>query len=280
MKKLLGALVLVAFAGTAFAANDVANTGSTPQYTPERILDQVGYIPLDLNAYSVGCGDDGMYLWVSAGDQATGACTFYLYDEYGNLIDEAPQGGGATGWGHRDMCHNGDYMFGSYGNLVDGFMDIYTFSGYFIGAPIPVNRAMAYAGGLFFTSGFGDPLYSMEWDGTWGSSATLTNLGGPWEAAYGLAYDCGWDCLWMTTASSSGYGVHQIGLDGFHINTYFDPLHPLYGGCTMTDTAQWGYVLCALVQESPDGLVFYDMESTGPSPVQDSSWGEIKGLFR
>ncbi len=280
MKKLLGVLVLVAFASTAYASNEIANVGTVPQYAPERILDEVGYIPLDVNDYCVGTGFDGMYIWVTAGDQMTGTCEFYLFDEYGNQIDNAPQGAGATGWGHRDMAFTGDYMFGSYSTLVDGYSDIYTFEGYFMGAPISPNRALAYAAGSFYTSGFGESLYKLTWDGTFGSSAVVENLGGPWDAAYGLAYDCGWDCLWMTTASSAGYGVHQIALDGFHINTFVDPVHPLYGGCTMVDTAQYGYVLCALVQESPDGLVLYDMESTGPSPVNDSSWGEIKNLFK
>jgi hypothetical protein len=275
-------LAVVALAGAAYGTTDMAVEGSGPQTTPTRVLTQVGYFPLAQNDYCVGLGWDGQYVWISHGDQGGTPCMFLLFDELGNLIDQGAQGGGASGWGHRDMAYNGDHMFGSYSNLVDGFTyggtGIFVFEGYFIGAPINPNRAIGYDGTDFYSGGFSTNLYRMEWNGTWGSAAVSYDLGGPWPGTYGIAYDCGWDCLWITTASSTGE-VLQVDRTGFHLNTYVDLNHPTFGGCEMADTAAYGYVLAALAQESPDAVVFYDMESGGPSPVQSASWGEIKALF-
>jgi hypothetical protein len=215
-------------------------------------------IPLP-NAYSVGVGWDGTYFWVSAGDQQTGFCEFYLYDDLGNLIDQNPQGAGATGWGHRDMAWDGSYMFGSFDYNVNGFSDIYTYDGSFVGIISP-NRAMAYDGTYFYTCGFGEYLWRLEWDGIWGSTATATQLttttiGG----CYGLAYDSARNCLWMTTADYSG-NIFQYDMTGNLLNTYTSlPEYDLHGGCTMADTPNYGEVLCVLMQSDPDTLVLYNL---------------------
>lgn len=282
MKKLFCIAVMVAFAGTAFASNDVATPGDTPT-SGTRQITQVGYFPISQNNYAVGCGWDGDYVWVSAGDQATGTCTFYLFDEYGNLVDQGPQGGGATSWGHRDMAWAYDYMWGSYSNLVDAFTyggaGVFIFEGFFVGAPINPNRALGFDGSAFYSGGFGTNIYKMYWNGTFGTACTYEDLGGPWAGTYGIAYDCGLDCLWVTTASSTGE-IQQLDTTGFPLNTYVDPTHLTYGGCEMADTIQYGYVLAALVQETPDGIVYYDVGSGGPSATEPASWGSIKSLFQ
>ena len=220
-------------------------------------------IPLP-NAYSVGVGFDGTNFWVSAGDQQTGVCEFYVYDEYGTQLDNQPQGGGATGWGHRDMAWDGTDMFGSYSLNINGFSDIYTYDGYFVG-PINPNRAMAYDGTYFYTCGFGTDLYQLDWDGVWGSTATATDLGGPWSGAYGLAYDSIFNCLWMTTADYSG-NLYQLDMNGNLLNTYTTlPEYDIHGGCTMAPT-RFGDVLVILVQSDPDKLVFYEVH-----PVPEAS---------
>jgi hypothetical protein len=81
--------------------------------------------------HCVGVGFDGTNFWVSAGDGTTGQCTFYLFDETGALLDSAQQGGGASGWGHRDMAWNGMDMFGSFSSDINGFSDIFTHDGFF-----------------------------------------------------------------------------------------------------------------------------------------------------
>jgi len=281
MKKLLGVLIVVAFAGSAYATTDMANETTSNWNGPVDDPVQVGYFPLNENVYCVGTGWDGDYVWVSAGDQAGPPCRFYLYDEYGNLVDQGGQGGGASGWGERDLAFKDGIMFGSYSNLVGGHSyggaSTFIYEGYFIGAPINPNRAMAYDGTYFYSGGFSTNLYRMQWNGVWGSASVVTDLGGPYSGTYGLAYDCDQECLWMTTASSTGE-IYQFDLTGFPLAVYVDPAHPTFGGCEMADTNQYGYVLQALAQETPDGIVFYEVGSI-PSPVQPASWGEIKSLF-
>jgi hypothetical protein len=278
MRKILVALACTAMVVTsAYATSDVAPTVGEP--STGRTFTYLGQFPVVGNDYAVGVGFDGMYLWVTAGNQATGYCEFYVYDEYGNLIDTAHQGGGATGWGLRDLCFDGQYMFGSYSMQINGFSDILVYDGYFLG-PINPNRAMAFDGMYYYTAGFGTNLYQLDWDGVWGSSAFPTVLGSTlWAGAYGLAYDCVNDCLWMSTADYSG-DVYRIGLDGTLLETLstlssgFD----IAGGCTMAQTAQWGDVLVILQQYSPDTITFWDVDG-GFSPVEAASWGAIKNLF-
>jgi len=281
MKKLLGVLVLAAFASAAYATNNDVAPLSVPWsggYADDPV--QVGYFPVP-DTYSVGYGWDGTYCWVAAGDQSGPPCKFYLFDEYGNQVDVGGQGGGASGWGHRDLAWDGQHMFGSFSNLVGGHTyggsTIFIYDGYFIGAPINPNRALAFDGQYFYSGGFSTNLYRMEWNGVWGSASVVTDLGGPYSGTYGLAYDCWQDCLWCTTASSTGE-IYQFDTTGFPLNVYVDPAHPTFGGCEMTNTVQYGFVLGALVQESPDGVVFYNVGSQ-PSPVKPASWGEIKALF-
>ena len=279
MRKVIFALALTAFiagGASAFTA-DFSQKAGTPNYS-DGTFPILGTIPNDQNDYCVGVGYDGTNFWVSAGDQATGQCEFYIWDEYGNLLDNVPQGGGASSWGHRDMCWNGSYMFGSFSTMVDGFGPDYMFAGYFIGALNP-NRAMAYNGTYFYTAGFGEQLTQMEWDGVWGSAASNTYLGA-WDGAYGLAY-CGIDdVLYMSTADYSG-NIHMIDPGtGFLLDTFTSlPEYDIAGGCTMACTAQFGDILVILMQSAPDTLVFYDL-GHGPSATDAGSWGAIKAMYR
>jgi hypothetical protein len=280
MKRLLGALALMALVSSgAYATSDVA-PGATPggASSGDGTFPIAFEISLDVNTYCVGVGFDGSYFWVSAGDQQTGLCQFYIFDDAGNMLDTQAQGAGATGWGNRDMAWNGAYMFGSYSNQVNGYSDPATYAGSFIG-PISPCRAIGYDGGSFYTSGFGEYLWKLTWDGSWGTVAATENLGGPWDGAYGLAYDCSNNCLYMSTADYTG-NIHKLAMDGFLLDTYTTlPEYDIQGGCTMADT-QYGYILCVLQQSAPDMLTLYDIGAGGPSAVEDASWGEIKGLFR
>jgi hypothetical protein len=275
MKRLLGALLLAAFASSAFAMNDVATEG-VPPTGAEAMLDELFVIPLDVNNYCVGVGFDGTYVWVSAGDQATGACEFYIFDQNGVQVDNVAQGGGASGWGHRDMVWDGTYMYGSYSTMIDAFSDPATLAGGFFG-PINPCRALAYNGTYFYTGGFSENLYQLEWDGNWNSTATATSLSGPYSGTYGLAYDCALDKLWMSTAASTGE-LHRFAMDGWLEQTFVTTAHGTHGGCECGDTI-YGYCLILLVQESPDAVIFMDVESGGASATHEASWGQIKSLF-
>jgi hypothetical protein len=279
MRLLLTAFALLALASVSASATQDVAAPATPSAT-EDMFDMLFSFDLP-NDYSVGIGWDGSYFWISSGSTQTGYCEFYIFDEYGNLVDgPIHQGGGATGWGHRDMCYDGSYMFGSYSSFVDGFADPMTFSGYFVG-PINPCRAMAYDGTNFYTCGFSMNLYRMVWDGNWGSVATSTSLSGPWSGCYGLAYDAtNGGCLWMSTADYSG-DVYQLDMNGNQIAVYSTLFqgYDIHGGCTMACTEQFGNVLAILMQSSPDQVAFYDVEAA-PSPADEGSWGAIKALFR
>ncbi len=231
--------------------------------------------------YSVGVGFDGRYLWVSAGDQQSGQCRFYIYDVAGNLIDTVPQGAGAFGWGHRDLAFDGQYMFGSYAQPINGFSDPGVYAGSFPG-PLNPNRAMAFDGEYFYTSGFGESLYRIAWDGIFGSTPTVEELTGPWDGAYGLAYDYVQNCLWMSTASGSGI-LYKLSLDGYPIEECQLPAgYEMLGGCTMAETDDFGYVFVALVQSSPDRVAIFDLgyDQTEPPPVEPFlCWQEVEGTL-
>jgi hypothetical protein len=286
MKKLVLALGLAAFVavGASAVENEVAPGVGGSGSMADGTFPIMATIDLEAqtsgNVYSVGVGYDGNF-WVSTGDQATGFCEFYLYDEYGTLLDNVQQGGGATGWGHRDMCYDGEFMFGSYSNLVDGFGPDMGYAGYFVGAISP-NRALATDGDYFYTCGFGEYLYRMSWDGNFGSAAFPEIISAAtFASCYGLAYDGNDDVLYMTFSSSGGPGdIYQISPDGVTLNIFStEPEYLQHGGCTMACTAQFGDILCILMQDTPDVLVMYDL-GHGPSPINDGSWGSIKAMYR
>jgi hypothetical protein len=268
MKKIVGIFVCMLLVATALS---VAGTRNTEQadlcadVAPEKGVIPSGAgdfpilyeFPITGDNHCVGVGFDGTNFWVSAGDGTTGQCTFYLFDETGALLDSAQQGGGASGWGHRDMAWNGMDMFGSFSSDINGFSDIFTHDGFFVG-PISPNRAMAFDGTYFYTCGFSEMLYRLEWDGNWGSTATATALSGPWSGCYGLAYDAVFDCLWMTTADYTGT-LYQLDMAGNILNTFTTlPEYDIQGGCTMADTS-YGYVLAVLQQHDVDTVTFYEV---------------------
>jgi hypothetical protein len=229
--------------------------------------------PIEGDDHCVGVGFDGSEIWVSAGDGTTGTCTFYTYDETGTQTGSSPQGGGATGWGHRDLAWDGNYMWGSYDPLIDAFSDPATYDGNMIG-PISPNRAMAFDGTYYYTCGFGQMLYKLEWDGIFGSTATATVLSGPFAGCYGLAYDSIYDCLWMTTADYTGT-LYQLDMTGATMNTYsFLPEYDIQGGCTMAQLPSYGYVLVVLQQSGPDMVSFYEIHEGGAPELEI---GEISG---
>jgi hypothetical protein len=283
MKKIVGIFVCMLLVATALSvAGTEEQEALFADVAPEKGVIPAGAgdfpilneFPITGDAYCVGLGFDGTNFWVSAGDQGTGQCTFYLFDEDGTLVDSAQQGGGASGWGHRDLAWDGTYMFGSYDPLIDGFMDIATYSGNFVG-PISPNRAMAYDGTYFYTCGFGEMLYQLDWDGNWGSTATATALSGPWSGCYGLAYDEVYDCLWMTTADYTGT-INKLDMDGNLLDTYTTlPEYDIQGGCTMAQTS-YGYVLAVLQQSDPDTVTFYEVHAAEEPELEI---GEISGGF-
>lgn len=101
-------------------------------------------------------------LVASAGDFQSGDCRFYQYNRDGTFEGHVPQNFfRIAGWGLRDLAYDGEFVYGS----VDGRiyeMDPVTGrnSDDFIGAPLDVNRAIAYVPD-------DDAFWVGNWDAGW-----------------------------------------------------------------------------------------------------------------
>ena len=280
MRTALCVALVFALATASFAANSEVSYPGTPYATDGTfdIFYQFPVLALD-DAHVVGLGFDGTYIWCSAGDLTTGVCHFYLYDEAGNLVDTYDQMAGATGWGHRDLCFDGTYMFGSYGTQINAFTTAGDYAGYFNGPGISPCRAMAYDGYYFYTSGFSQYIYRGHWDGVWGSTPDWQIISADViSGCYGMAYDWSNDCLWVSTADYTG-DIHQFSTDGAQLGTHTTlPEYDIMGGASMVNTSAYGMTLGILMQFSPDTVVLYDVDAS--TPVEDASWSSIKAMYK
>jgi hypothetical protein len=279
MRTALCVVFVFVLAAASFAGTNEYSSPGTPSAT-DGTFTIVYEFPLDLgDAHNVGIGFDGNYVWVAAGDYTTGTCQFYLFDDMGTLMFTFAQGAGATGWGHRDLCFDGTYMYGSYSTEIHAFDTSGNYVGYFNGPGISPCRALAYDGYYFYTSGFSEYIYRGHWDGVWGSTPTWEIISGDViGGCYGMAYDWANACLWVTTADYSG-DILQFALDGSPLGVHTTlPEYDIMGGCTMAGTASWGMVFAVLMQSDPDMVVFYDVDST--TPVEDATWSSIKAMYQ
>ncbi|MCK5785008.1 MAG: hypothetical protein KAH54_00470 [Candidatus Sabulitectum sp.] len=275
--KILALVSVMAVA--AFAMTDAAPQIGVTQPGVDTWLEEIAYFDLEgggiPNAYTVGCGWDGVDFWITNGAGQAGSSTgmFYIFDHDGILTDSFPQVN-APGWGLRDLCCDGTYMYGSVSSSID-YYDITTRAkvGNFIG-PISPNRALAYDGTHFYTSSFSTDVYQLIWDGVSGSTAASTIWSTAATSAYGAAWDALGDCLWVTSANGSGI-LDQIAADGSLIAH-----HTLSGLSTMGGATMAGMYpvneLYVLAQGSPDAMHGYDVN---PVALQRDTWGSIKVLF-
>lgn len=272
------ALVLV-MAVAAFAMTDSAPEAGISQPEVDDWLDEIAYFDLEgggiPNVYTVGCGWDGVNFWITngAGQAGSGTGMFYVFDHAGILIDSFPQNS-APGWGLRDLCCDGVYMYGSVSSAID-YYDISTNEkvGAFTG-PINPNRAMAFDGVCFYTSSFSTDVYQLTWDGVSGSTAANTVWSTAATSAYGAAWDALGDCLWVTSANGTGI-IDQIAADGSLIEHHTVISGATWGGATMALSVPVNELFC-LEQGSPDCMHGYDVT---PVSLERDTWGSIKSLF-
>ena len=280
MRTALCIVMTLVLATASFAGTNEYTSPGTPYATDGtfNIVYEFPLLALD-DAHCVGLGFDGTYIWVSAGDITTGICHYYLYDEMGNLMYTFDQSAGATGWGHRDLCFDGTYMYGSFDTTIHAFNTLGDYVGYFNGPGISPCRALAYDGYYFYTSGFSEFIYRGHWDGVWGSTPDWQAISGDViSGCYGMAYDGSNDCLWVTTADYTG-DLIQFSTDGGQLGAHTTlPEYDVMGGAQMINTGSFGMVLGVLQQFTPDTVVFYDVDAF--SPVEDVSWASIKAMYR
>jgi hypothetical protein len=227
------------------------------------------------NGLTVGCGWDGTSFWITNGASQVGATAgmFYIFDHSGAITDSFPQND-APGWGLRDLCCDGTYMFGSVSSAID-YYDISTHEkvGAFTGSLSP-NRALAYDGTHFYTGSFSSDINQLTWDGVSGSTAATTVWSTSATSAYGAAWDTLNDCLWVTSANATGI-VDQIAADGSLIDHHTVISGATFGGATMAQTSPVNE-LYVLEQKTPDTMHGYDVN---PAALDRETWGSIKSLF-
>ena len=247
----------------------------------DAFLDELDYIDLEAiggTARCVGVGFDGTNFWVTDAQSGGGPLWIHIIDgSTHNLITTIDQAG-TSGWGLRDLCSDGTYMFGSEDNQVDIY-DIasYTFIGSYMCFATSPNRAQAWDGTYFYTGSFAAEIYQVTWDGVFGSTASFTL----WSSAisndgtYGAAWDAYNDCLWVSTAASDNK-LYQLDSSGTLIAEHTYNIL-MAGGSTMGSySGSADEQLWVLEQGSPDALHCYE---TGPLALEQHSWGGIKALF-
>ena len=277
MRYLFILLVVASFALARDPYTDASpNPGCPGGATPDALLDPLDYIDLEAlgtSVYCVGVGWDGTNLWVTEGTDLN----IWIISPAGTAITTVSQVG-TSGWGLRDMCWNGTYMFGSQDNNVQFYDEDYYYVNYYVCTAVSPNRAQAWDGTYFYTGSFSTDIYQVTWDGASGSSATYTL----WSSAvanggiYGCAYDDWNDCFWASTASGDGQ-IYQIDTSGALISAYTIGIATA-GGCTPGDLD--GHVgqtqLWVLEQGTPDALHCLELQ---PVALERDTWAGIKTLF-
>ncbi|MFO7625871.1 MAG: hypothetical protein R6V62_01275 [Candidatus Fermentibacteraceae bacterium] len=272
--------LLLMMAGIVLANTDMAPTiGVRPDGVDTSLL-QIASIDVETvagNAYSVGCGFDGTYLWVTNGAGQAGQPTgvFLLFEEDGTYFASYNQNT-APGWGLRDLTCDGTYMYGSVTTAID-YYDIGTHLkvGSFVGPQNP-NRALAYDGTYFYTGNFGSEVYRLTWNGVSGSTATSTVWSTAATSVYGAAWDELNNCMWVTSADASGT-VAEINASGSLVQNHVLVAGGTYGGaCMGTGTTDATSTLWILNQATPDTLLGFEVT---PTALTRDTWGAIKAVF-
>ncbi len=284
MRYILILLVLAFIVSANAETTDAAVTGSSGSgASGDAFLDELDYIDLEAlgtSVYCVGVGFDGTNLWVTdAADNGGSPNTIWVItaDAAHTVVTSFEQFESA-GWGLRDLCCDGTYMFGSQDNTVD-YYDIgtYAYVGFYTCAAVSPNRAQAWDGTHFYTGSFSEEIYQVTWDGVSGSTATFTlwSSGVQNGGTYGAAWDTYNNCLWVSTASADN-NIYQIDASGTLIAEHFYNIETA-GGCTMgAYSGSFDEQLWVVEQGTPDALRCYE---TGPLALEQNSWGGIKVLF-
>ncbi len=278
-------LVLVALAFVAFANSETTDSdsyaGSVGGNGTDAFLDQLDYIALEAlggSARCVGVGYDGANFWVSDAQSGGGALWLHIIDGTTHDLITTVDQYETEGWGMRDLCCDGTYIFGSQDDEVD-YYDIgtYAYAGYYICDAVSPNRAQAWDGTNFYTGSQTTDIYKVTWDGVSGSTATYTT----WSSAvlngktYGAAWDSYNDCLWVST-NNYDYLIYQIDSTGGLIAEHSYDIE-IAGGCTMGSySGSFENQLWVLEQGDPDALHCLE---TAPLALEQDSWGGIKTLF-
>jgi len=281
--KLLIIFVSLVVAGSLLAANsDVSPNPGTPGATDADFteLDMFELIPLGATERCVGVGFDGTNFWVTDAQSLGGNLWIHIIsgDAAHTLITTVDQNNISSGWGLRDLCWDGTYMYGSQGNAVEYYDATYAKAGSYLCYACSPNRAQAWDGTYFYTGSFSPEIYQVTWDGVSGSTASYTT----WSSAvlnggtYGAAWDAAHNCLWVSTASYDGM-LYQIDDMGVSLAAWnLDPQCNIAGGCTMGEYAPTDEEQLWVLDQNLPAMYCFDV---GIVNLENNTWGAIKAVF-
>lgn len=216
----------------------------------------------------LGVEYDGTHLWVTGAVDDPAADPNYLYklDKGGTLLASYPQPSG-NGWGWRDLCFDGAYLYAASGDSIE---QIDTAGGTSTGVKISAHtspcRGLAYdpAADCFYTASYSDDIRRVNRDGSladsWSNSKNI----------FGLAWDAtAPDGPWLWVFSQDGWPQIQASQfnpsSGIYTGVEFqcqaiDPANACAGGATFSTSLMPGRgVLLGLLQDATDRLVGYDI---------------------
>ncbi|MBT7788086.1 MAG: T9SS type A sorting domain-containing protein [Calditrichaeota bacterium] len=113
-------------------------------------------------------GPEHYRLIASAGDFQSGDCRFYHYDRNGNFIEHVSQDinrNRIVGWGLRDLTYDGTSVYGAQDERIYEMSgESGLLRGEFTGAPLEINRAIAYVPDedVFWVGDWDDGLYKVD----------------------------------------------------------------------------------------------------------------------
>jgi hypothetical protein len=287
------ALALAATGFTDVRAGEQESTGApTLGLRPEPVL-QVQIAPRLL-----GVTFDRDDFWLSQqGDGGSNPPMVHRVSQQG-VIQESHEQVDAWVNGLYDVQYQSGYLWGSECWYLRGFGLNGTWPGspYFMGSAVftqeePI-RAVCHEPGSdrWFIGGHGQNVYSGTWNGVDGATPTWTPItSGPLPGPNGIAYDPDRGCLWLTDGISGT--LHKLSPDGGpslgQIPLLGSSLGKLRGCCLAeVQTPETMIVLGAILadddERADDWLVLWDVEDIDDeaTPVESTSWGSIKALYR
>ncbi len=275
-------LMLICITGCILASDaDISPNPGTPGAADADLtqLDSFDVNALGGCGSAVGVGFDGTNFWVT--DAGANLDIFIISGVAPHTLITSFDQFMTSGWGLRDLCWDGTYMYGSEDNQVDYYDASYAHAGWYFCYACSPNRAQAWDGTYFYTGSFGSDLYQVTWDGISGSTASSTVWSGPVPntATYGMAYDAGGNCMWVSTASGTADGMlYQYDMSGVLITSYdLTPESAVSGGCTMADYTVDIDQLWVLSQDDTPNNIVYCWETT--VSLERDTWGAIKTVF-
>jgi len=234
---------------------------------------------LTFEPLALGVEFDGVDWWVTSAFDFVDT-VIYRIDSSGTTLLSTYHTG-HTGWGYRDMCFDGAYLYTSdsyYIEQIDPATG--TATGVYYFTPITPARAEAYdpVSDSFWTATFGSDIYQVFRNGSYNSFPSIV------ATAYGMAWDDrnpAEPLIWIW--SQDGMGCQCTAFDPmtgtFTGETWSgDSAAGIAGGATMFEDPTHGWIFAGLHQGAPDVICGYDMNLDPEPQVDVKVNGEDSGV--